>query len=93
METAEETRLLQLRLRSCIELVIKIQEALAASELMPELGPRFESLKEALLNVDSADITENDVRRVETATNNLLEKLQPLAGLVDLETPPPDQTS
>jgi hypothetical protein len=76
---------LHLRLKSCIQTVVDIHQALDSARLVPDLTQRFAELKDLLLKLDPAAIREEDVARVESATNHLLGELKPLLKISGLD--------
>lgn len=81
----DDHQTLHLRLSSCIQTMIEVHEVLNVPELMPELGPRFEELKKTLARLAAISFVEEDVCRVEEATNRLMAELRPIVGLEDRE--------
>lgn len=77
----DDRQALHRRLSSCIKTMIEVHEALKVLQLMPELGPRFEELKKTLDQLSSAPFVEEDVCRMEEATNRLMAELKPIVGL------------
>ena len=85
MELNIRPKSLHLRLQSCIQTVLEVHQALDTSQLVPELTDRFLELKQTLLDLDAAVIEEDDVKRVEAATNRLLGELKPLLEIRGLD--------
>ena len=81
----DDRQTLYLRLSSCIQTMIEVHEVLNVPELMPELSPRFEELKKTLARLTAVSFVEEDVCRVEEATNRLMSDLRSIVGLEDRE--------
>jgi hypothetical protein len=74
-----------LRLRSCIETILEIHQALETETLAPDLARRLDELKSLMTKLDQASLVEQDVSLVEAATNHLLKELEPLMEAKGLE--------
>jgi len=85
VELNYQQKLLHLRLKSCVQTVLEVHQALTTSQLVPDLEARFKELRDVLSLLDSAAVGEEEVRRVERATNFLLSELKPLTRLKGLD--------
>jgi len=65
----------KLRLSSCIKTIVEVHRHLDPQQNDLILNSKFEQLKAALESVTLDEISENDVREVEDATNRLLKEL------------------
>jgi len=74
-----------LRLRSCIETILEIHQALKTETLAPDLARRLDELKSLMSRLEHASLVEQDVSLVESATNHLLRELEPLIEARGLE--------
>ena len=66
----------QLRLASCVNIIIEVHASLDADRLDPSLIKKFEDLKQALEYLELDGISEVEIQRVEQATNRLLDELR-----------------
>lgn len=66
----------QMRLKSCVEAILKVRASLDDQILDPELNDRLNQLESSLKSIEFGLISEKDVQRVEEATNRLLEELK-----------------
>ena len=71
-----DTASLQRRLGSCIETIVAIQASLDESRLDPVFVGKFKQLESSLRSIEITPVSEEDVQRVEDATNILLEELR-----------------
>lgn len=65
----------QLRLSACLETIIEVHTSIADSRIDDALIGKFKQLEQSLKSIDLEGVSENDVRRVEDATNRLLDEL------------------
>jgi DNA mismatch repair ATPase MutS len=78
----KESRHLLARIRSCLQTILDLEERLEQIELGDELLDEFVHLKSFLQKVESLELREDDVIRIEDATANFLEELRaPLSYL------------
>ncbi len=66
----------KLRVESCIGAIIDAQKVINEKTELGSLLPRFEELKELVENLDMSLVKEEDVQRIEQATNSLLMELR-----------------
>lgn len=71
-------KIMQLRLASCVEAIVTIQDYLDQYNVDVSIIDKFKSLEEKLKAIDTSWLTESDVERVEHATNNLLREMEDL---------------
>jgi hypothetical protein len=70
------------RISNCLQTILELEPELEKIELGKSLLEEFSVLKDFLQKIDTVDLSEADVERVETATANFLEELRlPLAKL------------
>lgn len=74
-----------LRLKSCIETILEIHQALKTETLAPDLARRLDELKALMAKLETASLVEQDISLVEAATNHLLKELGPLLEARGLE--------
>lgn len=67
---------LQLRLLNCVQTIIELEEDLAGIEVGHELLKEFQVLKSVVERIDSIEASEQDVVRVEKATEFFLEEIR-----------------
>jgi len=70
-----EEELKRLRLTSCVDTIIEVHKSLEPDRLNPDLVKKFQLLQDSLEAILMNDVSEDDIRRVEQATNRLLEEL------------------
>ena len=68
----------RMRVESCIETILRVNETMDLSVLDAEVVHRFQHLKTIMQEVDSSTIREQDLLRIEDATNRLLEDIRVL---------------
>ena len=66
---------LQIRLKNCIQTILELEPGMRASGAGRSFDEDFPSLKTFLSRIDSMDLAEEDVRRLEGATDTLLTEL------------------
>ncbi len=70
------------RISNCLQTILELEPELEKIELGKSLLEEFTVLKDFLQKIDTVDLSEDDVERVEIATSNFLEELRvPLAKL------------
>ncbi|MBU2550131.1 MAG: hypothetical protein KKB20_17110 [Proteobacteria bacterium] len=67
-----------LRLANCVETILEVQGALDVETLDPGLHRRIQGLESTLQAIEIVEVPETDVRRVEEATNRLLQEMREL---------------
>lgn len=67
---------LRLRVESCVNTILALNESLGEGKIKPEIIQQFERLKESLQYVDDENVDERDIFRIEEATNQLLEEIR-----------------
>ena len=71
------------RIASCLQTILELEPHLKRLEIGQALMDEFDVLKEFLEKIDTVDLDEEDVRRVEEATASFLEELRaPLGAAV-----------
>ncbi len=66
----------QARIRSCLDLILELEDTLTELPQGDNFLSDFEQLKKATHNLQLLDAKEEDARRIENATTLLLEELQ-----------------
>jgi len=70
------------RISNCLQTILDLEPELERIELGKSLLEEFAVLKDFLQKIDTVELSESDVERVEVATANFLEELRlPLAKL------------
>lgn len=65
----------RIRLTSCVETILRIQESLDESRVDPVLLRKFRQLEKSLKSIELGLVSDVDIERVEEATNRLLDEL------------------
>ena len=78
---------LQMRLTNCLQTILDLEPELERLELSEMLLQEYNVLKSFMDNVDSVDLEEQDVRRIEEATAGFLAELKTPLSLLRKETP------
>ena len=71
-------RELQLRIDHCRSTIADLEKALLTEDLRPELALPFGRLEAALARVDVFRLSEQELKKIETATNKLLSEFRTL---------------
>lgn len=72
----QNSKHLRLRVESCVNTILSLNESLGEGKIKPEIIQQFERLKESLQYVDDENVDERDIFRIEEATNQLLEEIR-----------------
>jgi cell division FtsZ-interacting protein ZapD len=67
---------LRTRIESCVNTVLDLNKFLGEGKIKPEILQQFERLKESLQYVKDDDVDEEDIHRIEQATNELLAEIR-----------------
>ncbi|AGW14264.1 hypothetical protein [Megalodesulfovibrio gigas] len=78
---------LQMRLTNCLQTILDLEPELERLELSEMLLQEYNVLKSFMDNVDSVDLEEQDVRRIEEATEGFLAELKTPLSLLRKEPP------
>lgn len=68
------------RVESCVNTILDLNNHLGEGKIRPEIIKQFQRLKESLQNVSEDSVSEQDVTRIEQATNQLLEEIRAAYG-------------
>jgi len=71
-----EKHIYKLRVESCIGTIIDVHKIISENTEYKGLLPQFEELKELVEHLDMSLVQEEDVQRIEQATNSLLSELK-----------------
>ncbi|MCA1944092.1 MAG: hypothetical protein LDL30_02265 [Desulfovibrio sp.] len=83
----EARQSLQMRLTNCLQTILDLEPELERLELSDMLLQEYNVLKSFMDNVNSVDLEEQDVRRIEEATESFLAELKAPLALLRKETP------
>ncbi len=68
------------RVESCVNTILDLNHHLGEGKIRPEIIKQFLRLKESLQHVTEENVSEQDVTRIEQATNQLLEEIRAAYG-------------
>lgn len=68
---------LQVRLKNCIQTILELEPGMRSVSAAASFAEDFASLKRFLGRIDHMTLAEEDVQRLETATDALLAELKP----------------
>ncbi len=69
-----------LRIESCIETILDLNERLGEGKIKPEIIEHFRKLKKSFAFLDDDMVNESELSSIEEATNQLLEEIGKLYG-------------
>lgn len=67
---------LRVRIESCVSTVLDLNKFLGEGKIKPEIVQQFERLKESIRYVKDDEVNEEDIHRIEQATNELLAEIR-----------------
>ncbi len=76
----QAARFLRLRVESCINTVLDLNEKLGEGKIKPEIIEQFERLRDSLSHATDETVDERDISRIEDATNQLLIQIKNIYG-------------
>lgn len=65
-----------MRIESCVSTVLELNSFLGEGKIKPEIVQQFERLKDSLQYVKDDEVDEEDIDRIEQATNELLAEIR-----------------
>ena len=65
-----------MRIESCVNIVLDLNKSLGEGKIKPEIVQQFERLKESLQHIRDDQVEEDDINRIEQATNELLAEIR-----------------
>ena len=74
------SRHLRERVESCVNTVLAINERLGEGKIKPEVVHQFERLRDSLEYLNEGIVNEQEIGRIEDATNQLLEEVRAMMG-------------
>jgi len=72
----KERHIYKMRVENCIGTIIDVHKIISEAPEYKGLMPQFDELKELVENLDMSLVQEEDVQRIEQATNSLLIELK-----------------
>lgn len=66
---------LQLRLQNCLQTILEIHEFMNEQTVHLDIAGQLETLKDLITHFQPEAMTEEDLERIETSTNHLLQEL------------------
>ncbi len=79
-----DSRHVRIRMKSCVDTVLEINEILGDGRIKPEVIKQFESLDESILLATDETVEEQDVCKIEEATNQLMAEIRAMYGDRDI---------
>lgn len=76
----QRSRHFRARVESCVNTILELNNHLGEGKIRPEIIKQFLRLKESLHHVSDENVSEQDVTRIEQATNQLLEEIRTAYG-------------
>jgi len=70
------SRHLRLRMENCVATILEVNRNLGAGQIRPEIIRQFERLKAFVHAVSEETVDEDDIDRIEEATNQLLDEIR-----------------
>jgi len=67
---------LRTRIESCVSTVLDLNKFLGEGKIKPEIVQQFERLKDSIRYVRDDEVNEEDIHRIEQATNELLAEIR-----------------
>lgn len=71
---------MRLRIESCVDTILDLNDQLGEGKIKPEIIRQFERLKDTIDKLSEEKVSEEDLHRIEQATNDLLADLQTTFG-------------
>ena len=76
----QRTKHLRLRVESCVNTILDLNQRLGEGKIKPEIIQQFERLKDSLPYVTDESVDEKDIHQIEEATNQLLSEIRVIYG-------------
>lgn len=77
---------LRTRIESCVNTILDLNKLLGTGKIKPEVVQQFQRLKESLQYVRDDEVDEEDIDRIEQATNALLAEIRVAYGENPIES-------
>ncbi|MCX7821930.1 MAG: hypothetical protein N2260_00620 [Syntrophobacterales bacterium] len=75
----------QIRIKSCIETILDLNERLGEGKIKPEIVEKFRKLLNSFAFLEDDMVDERELNNIEEATNQLLEEIGRLYGEVTMK--------
>jgi len=73
-----DTSTYKLRIENCVNTIIEVHKFLGSQKINPEIIDQFRRLKDVVEVLNIGKVTEEDIEKIELATNSLLNELKVL---------------
>ena len=70
----------RLRVENCVDTILQLDKSLGKGKIRPDVIAKFQRLKESLRDAVEERIDEQDISRIEEATNQLLSEIRVSLG-------------
>lgn len=80
----------KMRIENCVNTIIEVHKFLGSQKINPEIIDQFRRLKDVVEVLNIGKVTEDDIEKIELATNSLLSELKVLFECRDVGTIYPD---
>jgi hypothetical protein len=68
----------RMRIENCVNTIIEVHKFLGSQQISPEIIDQFRRLKDVVEVLNIGKVTEDDIEKIELATNSLLSELKVL---------------
>lgn len=75
----------QVRIKSCIETILDLNERLGEGKIKPEIVEKFRRLMNSFTFLEDDMVDEKELNSIEEATNELLEEIGKLYGEITMK--------
>jgi len=76
----------KMRIENCVNTIIEVHKFLGSQRINPEIVDQFKRLKDVVSVLNMGKVTEDDIEKIELATNSLLSELRVLFEFNELAT-------
>lgn len=73
-----DTSTYKMRIENCVNTIIEVHKFLGSQRINPEIIDQFRRLKDVVEVLNIGKVTEEDIEKIEGATNSLLNELKVL---------------
>ncbi|MFH0810057.1 MAG: hypothetical protein V2A77_06270 [Pseudomonadota bacterium] len=74
----------KIRIETCVNTIIEVHKFLGSQRVNPEIIEQFRRLKDVVEVLNIGKVTEDDIEKIELATNSLLNELKVLFDCHDV---------
>jgi len=74
----EQNGMYKMRIENCVNTIIEVHKFLGSQKINPEIIDQFRRLKDVVEVLNIGKVTEDDIEKIELATNSLLNELRVL---------------